>query len=122
MVLELVLLFFLIATLMIGLRLHFDIRKLNIYKSDFDKILQKIEQSLTDLENTTERFRYILNTEKNTLQRLIQKAASIKDEISFIQSDVDNKTTKIEKQKKNQESLKVRSRKNEIVQSAKSLR
>ncbi len=123
MVLETVLLIFLIATVLMGIRLHLDIKKLKVYKGDFDKILKKTEASLTDLENTTERFRYVCNSEKDILQRLIQKAHSVKDELLFVVEKTQVKSVDTPKRRdRNLESVKVTSRKNNIVKDAQKLR
>jgi hypothetical protein len=90
MLFESILLIFLIATLVTGIRLYFDLQKFKIYKHDFDKILNKADAQLSDLEKITERFRYISAAEKDTFQRITDKAKTIKDDLLYLTERSEN--------------------------------
>ena len=90
MVFESILLIFLIATLIIGIRLYFDLQRLKTYKDDYNRFLTKTEAQLSDIEKITERFRYISTSEKETLERLTNKAKSLKDDLLYITERSEN--------------------------------
>ncbi len=90
MVFESILLIFLIATLIIGIRLYFDLQRLKTYKDDYNRFLNKAEAQLSDIEKITERFRYISNAEKETFERLINKTKSLKDDLLYITERSEN--------------------------------
>lgn len=90
MLFEVILLVFLIATLFTGIRLYVDLQKIKVYKHDFDKILNKAENQLNDLEKITERFRYISSSEKDTFQRITEKAKAIKDDLLYLTERSEN--------------------------------
>lgn len=90
MIFESILLIFLIATLIIGIRLYVDLQKLKTYKDDYNRFLNKTEAQLSDIEKITERFRYISNAEKESLERLTNKAKSLKDDLLYITERSEN--------------------------------
>lgn len=90
MIFESILLIFLIATLITGIRLYLDLQKLKTYKEDYNRFLNKAESQLSDLEKITERFRYINNSEKETFQRLTNKAKSLKDDLLYLAERSEN--------------------------------
>ncbi|MDP3935963.1 MAG: hypothetical protein Q8Q56_03135 [Alphaproteobacteria bacterium] len=90
MVFESILLIFLIATLITGIRLYFNLQHLKTYKDDYNRFLNKTEAQLSDIEKITERFRYISNSEKETFERLTNKAKSLKDDLLYITERSEN--------------------------------
>ena len=84
MIFDSILLVFLVATLLTGLRLYLDLQKLKTYKDDYERFLSKADAQLSDLEKITERFRYINSSEKDAFQRLTIKAKTLKDELLFV--------------------------------------
>ncbi|QOL19970.1 hypothetical protein [Candidatus Bodocaedibacter vickermanii] len=90
MVFESILLIFLIATLVLGIRLYFGLQRLKTYKDDYSRFLNKTEAQLSDIEKITERFRYISNAEKESFERLINKAKSLKDDLLYISERSEN--------------------------------
>jgi uncharacterized protein YoxC len=90
MIFESILLTFLIATLVIGIRLYFDLQQLKTYKDDYERFLDKTETQLACIEKITERFRYISSSEKETLQHLTSKAKSLKDDLLYITERSEN--------------------------------
>lgn len=90
MIFESILLVFLVATLITGVRLYLDLQKLKTYKEDYNRFLNKAEAQLSDLEKITERFRYINNSEKETFQRLTNKAKSLKDDLLYLTERSEN--------------------------------
>lgn len=90
MVFESILLIFLIATLILGIRLYFDLHRLKTYKDDYSRFLSKTEAQLSDIEKITERFRYISNAEKESFERLTNKAKSLKDDLLYIAERSEN--------------------------------
>jgi hypothetical protein len=84
MIFDSILLVFLVATLLTGLRLYLDLQKLKTYKDDYERFLSKADVQLSDLEKITERFRYINSSEKDAFQRLTNKAKTLKDELLFV--------------------------------------
>lgn len=90
MVFESILLIFLIATLIIGVRLYIDLQHLKTYKDDYSRFLNKAEAQLSDIEKITERFRYISNAEKESFERLTSKAKSLKDDLLYIAERSEN--------------------------------
>lgn len=90
MIFESILLIFLIATLITGIRLYLDLQKLKTYKDDYSRFLNKAEAQLSDLEKITERFRYINNSEKEMFERLTKKAKSLKDDLLYLTERSEN--------------------------------
>jgi Fic family protein len=90
MIFESILLTFLIATLIIGIRLYFDLRQLKTYKDDYERFLDKAESQLSDIEKITERFRFISSSKKESLQHLTTKAKSLKDDLLYITERSEN--------------------------------
>ncbi len=84
MIFDSILLVFLVATLLTGLRLYLDLQKLKTYKDDYERFLSKADVQLSDLEKITERFRYINSSEKDAFQCLTNKAKTLKDELLFV--------------------------------------
>lgn len=90
MIFDSILLVFLVATLLTGLRLYLDLQKLKTYKDDYERFLSKADVQLSDLEKITERFRYINSSEKDAFQRLTNKAKTLKDELLFVTERSEN--------------------------------
>lgn len=84
MIFDSILLVFLVATLLTGVRLYLDLQKLKTYKDDYERFLSKADVQLSDLEKITERFRYINSSEKDAFQCLTNKAKTLKDELLFV--------------------------------------
>lgn len=75
---------------MIGIRLYVDLQNLRTYKDDYNRFLNKTEAQLSDIEKITERFRYISNAEKESFERLTNKAKSLKDDLLYITERSEN--------------------------------
>jgi adenylate kinase family enzyme len=90
MIFEGILMICLIATLVAGIRLYFNLQQLKVYKYDFDKVLNKAESQLTDLEKIIERFRFITTSEKDTFQRITDKAKTIKEDLMYLTEKSEN--------------------------------
>lgn len=90
MLLESILVIFLIATLGIGIRMHIDIQQLNLEKTNFETMIQKIDSQLSDMEKLIERFRYINGNERDAFSRLTDKANTIKQDLVFLTERSEN--------------------------------
>jgi hypothetical protein len=90
MVLESILLIILIATLLAGVRMHTDLKNIKGYKEDFDKIMNTLDTQLNDLEKITDRFRRINLTEKESFQKLIDKAKTTQQELTYLSERSEN--------------------------------
>lgn len=142
MFIDALLLVFLVATLVLGIKLQIDLNKLPLHKQEFEGLLNKAKQQLENIEKLTERLKYINQSDKESLQRLNVKAKANKEEIHFMLQKSEDILQKLkdvnsinvdnflennvmkpnQKEKTANEEIKVNIKKNKLLKQVKDLR
>lgn len=141
MFIDALLLVFLVATLLLGIKLQLDLNKLPLHKEEFENSLKKSQAQLEGLEKLVDRFKYINQSDKESFQRLTEKAKATKDELSFliqksenifqklnqlntinVENFLDKTTNKQPEQLNKDQDIKVNIKKNKLLNRVKDLR